>query len=106
MHVYFKDYLDYAKQLEERYLSRHGEVLTFGSGDCGQLAHGVDSDEDMMVRYPRVVDGLRGEKVCAISCGGLHNAVCTENGEVYTWGCSDDGSLGRQGKYCVNSYLL
>jgi len=98
--------LDYAKQLEDRYLSRHGEVLTFGSGDCGQLAHGVDSDEDMMVRYPRIVYGLRDKKVCAIACGGLHNAVCTENGEVYTWGCSDDGSLGRQGIYSfIHSFI-
>jgi alpha-tubulin suppressor-like RCC1 family protein len=27
----------------------------------------------------------------------LHNAVVTECGAVYTWGCSDDGSLGRTG---------
>jgi regulator of chromosome condensation len=32
-----------------------------------------------------------------VSCGGLHNAVLTEDGHVYTWGCSDDGSLGRPG---------
>jgi regulator of chromosome condensation len=31
----------------------------------------------------------------SIACGGLHNAVCTEEGLVYTWGCGDDGSLGR-----------
>ena len=44
-----QDYIDYAKQLEGRYLPRYGEVLTFGSGDCGQLAHGVEKDEDLMV---------------------------------------------------------
>lgn len=37
----------------------YGEVLTFGSGDCGQLAHGIDNDEDLMVKYPRVVYSLR-----------------------------------------------
>jgi alpha-tubulin suppressor-like RCC1 family protein len=81
----------------DRYLRRHGEVLTFGSGDCGQLAHGVEEDEDVMVKYPRVVHSLREKKVCGIACGGLHNAVFTESGHVFTWGCNDDASLGRDG---------
>jgi alpha-tubulin suppressor-like RCC1 family protein len=93
----FKDYIDYAKQIEDRYLRKHGEVLTFGSGDCGQLGHGVDRDEDLMVKYPRIVLALRDKKVCGIACGGLHNAVYTDSGQVYTWGCADDGSLGRIG---------
>ena len=92
-----QDYISFVKELEDRYLRIYGEVMTFGSGDCGQLAHGVDSDEDLMVRFPRVVYSLREKKVSSISCGGLHNAVCTEDGLVYTWGCSDDGSLGRVG---------
>jgi regulator of chromosome condensation len=92
-----KDYISFVSELEDRYLRTYGEVMTFGSGDCGQLAHGVDSDEDLMVRFPRVVFSLRDKRVSSISCGGLHNAVCTEDGLVYTWGCSDDGSLGRAG---------
>jgi hypothetical protein len=92
-----KDYISYVSELEDRYLRTYGEVMTFGSGDCGQLAHGVNSDEDLMVRFPRVVFSLRDKRVSRISCGGLHNAVCTEDGLVYTWGCSDDGSLGRVG---------
>jgi len=39
--------------------------------------------------------------VCGISCGGIHNAVYTESGQVYTWGCADDGSLGRIGEESV-----
>jgi regulator of chromosome condensation len=50
-----------------------------------------------MVRFPRVVYSLRDKKVCGIACGGLHNAVYTEEGLVFTWGCADDGSLGREG---------
>lgn len=92
-----QDYIDYATQLEDRFLRKYGEVLTFGSGDCGQLAHGMEKDEDLMVRFPRIVYSLRDKKVCGIACGGLHNAVYTEDGHVYTWGCSDDGSLGRSG---------
>ena len=54
-----RDYIDYVNQLQDRYLKEYGEVLTFGSGDCGQLAHGVEKDEDLMVKYPRIVYSLR-----------------------------------------------
>ncbi len=54
-----QDYLDHLSVLEDRYLRTYGEVLTFGSGDCGQLAHGIEEDEDLMVKYPRVVYSLR-----------------------------------------------
>ncbi|KAJ1401107.1 regulator of chromosome condensation like protein putative [Ochromonadaceae sp. CCMP2298] len=97
----FQDYVDHVTSLEDRYLRTYGECLTFGSGDCGQLAHGIERDEDLMVKYPRVVYSLRDKKVCGIACGGIHNAVYTETGQVYTWGCSDDGSLGRPGEESV-----
>ena len=58
---------------------------------------GIDKDEDMAIKYPRVLAPLRDKKVCSIALGGLHNAVVTETGQVYTWGCNDDGSLGREG---------
>lgn len=93
----FQDYVDHVTALEGRYLRSYGEVLTFGSGDCGQLAHGIDRDEDLSVKFPRIVYSLRDKKVCGIACGGIHNAVYTEDGQVFSWGCADDGSLGRAG---------
>ncbi len=93
----FQDYVDYVSALEDRFLRKYGEVLTFGSGDCGQLAHGTEEMEDLEVKYPRIVHSLRDKKVCGIACGGIHNAVYTETGQVYTWGCGDDGPLGRPG---------
>jgi hypothetical protein len=54
-----QDYVDHVTSLEDRYLRTYGEVLTFGSGDCGQLAHGIEEDNDLMVKYPRVVYSLR-----------------------------------------------
>lgn len=54
-----QDYIDYVNQLQDRYLNEYGEVLTFGSGDCGQLAHGVVEDDDLMVKFPRIVYSLR-----------------------------------------------
>ena len=73
-------------------------MLSFGSGDCGQLAHGVDDDDQMIVKRPRVVYSLREKRIATVACGGLHNVAATADGAVFTWGCNDDGSLGRGGE--------
>ena len=93
-----QDCVDYLTKLSDRYLRSYGEVFTFGNGDCGQLAHGIENDDDMAVPFPRSILSLRDKKVCMVACGGLHNAAITEDGLVYTWGCNDDGSLGRDGE--------
>ena len=59
----------------------------------------------MTVSFPRVVYSLRDKQVFSIACGGLHNAVVTASGQVYTWGCSDDGSLGREGNEAIPSLV-
>ena len=90
-----QDAIDYMRSISNRFLSTPGSVLTFGSGDCGQAGHGMDEDLDLMVPYPRPVAALNTKKVVFVACGGLHNAVTTHDGQVFTWGCADDGSLGR-----------
>ena len=93
----FQDYIDFVSALENRYARKNGQLLTFGSGDCGQLGHGIEEDDDLEVPFPRIVYALRDKKICGISCGGIHNAAFTESGQVFTWGCGDDGPLGRPG---------
>ncbi|CAG8436914.1 11715_t:CDS:2 [Diversispora eburnea] len=36
------------------------------------------------------------KKITKISSGNLHCAALTRDGKVYTWGCNDHGSLGRE----------
>ncbi|CAH0480422.1 unnamed protein product [Peronospora belbahrii] len=91
-----KEYLNYALVIEASFGDHTGQILTFGSGDCGQLGHGVEED-DLMVPYPRVIRSLACHKILRVACGGLHSAAITEIGEVYTWGCNDDGAVGRDG---------
>ena len=81
------EYLSYARHIEERFGEAKGSVLTFGSGDCGQLAHGVERDGDMIVKFPRQVTGLNAHHVTRLACGGLHSAALTSVGQVFTWGC-------------------
>ena len=35
--------------------------------------------------------------IVKLSCGGMHTAAIASSGAVFTWGCSDDGVLGRDG---------
>ncbi|ETI36877.1 hypothetical protein F441_16983 [Phytophthora nicotianae CJ01A1] len=92
-----KEYLSYAREIDAKFGAHAGQMLTFGSGDCGQLGHGVEDEEDLMIKFPRVVSPLAKLQIVRVACGGLHSAAITSAGEVYTWGCNDDGALGHLG---------
>ena len=32
----------------------------------------------------------------AVRAGGMHTVALTDSGRVYTWGCNDEGALGRK----------
>ena len=79
-----------------RFTDRLGEVLTFGSGDMSQL--GLGDDDSMRERKkPTLLTTLTqaGCSVATVAAGSLHNAVITNHGAVWTWGCNDDGAAGR-----------
>lgn len=70
-----------------------GVVLCWGTGDTGQLGLGENT---LCRKKPAVVKGeLEGENVVTVACGGMHSVALTESGKVYTWGCNDEGALGR-----------
>lgn len=67
-----------------------GNVLACGQGEMGQLGMG----EDIMEKTrPAIVEGL--SDVVQISAGGMHNLCLTRHGTVYSFGCNDEGALGR-----------
>lgn len=70
--------------------STPGTVLTCGEGDVGQLGLGEDVIEKAR---PAVVD--IPDPVVQVYGGGMHTVCLTEKGEVYTFGCNDEGTLGR-----------
>ncbi|XP_029910455.1 probable E3 ubiquitin-protein ligase HERC3 [Myripristis murdjan] len=73
-------------------LTKGGTVFTFGSGQFGQLGHNSFRDE----LRPRVVSELWGAKVTEISCGRHHTLVLTGSRRVYSFGCGEQGQLGRR----------
>ena len=65
-------------------------MLTVGQGDTGQLGLG----EDVMEKArPAPVTEI-ADAVDAVA-GGMHTAVLDREGRVWTFGCNDEGSLGR-----------
>jgi len=67
-----------------------GHVLTLGQGDTGQLGLG----EDIMERSrPALVKAV--EEAVEVVAGGMHTVVLDSQGQVWTFGCNDEGSLGR-----------
>lgn len=62
----------------------------FGQGDVGQLGLGEDVVEKMRpTAIPEYHD------IIAIAAGGMHNVCLRKTGEILTFGCNDEGALGR-----------
>ena len=77
-------------KLDFRHSRGHGKVLTVGQGDTGQLGLG----EDVMEKSrPGLVEQVTD--AVDVVAGGMHSAVLDINGKVWTFGCNDEGSLGR-----------
>lgn len=69
-----------------------GKALVCGQGDMGQL--GLGDDETKFERKrPAVIESI--PNVVDVRAGGMHNLVLTNEGSVYSFGCNDEGALGR-----------
>lgn len=68
-----------------------GALFTFGNNYKARLGHG----EGPCVRSPQRVEALAGEFVLAAACGSDHSAALVRGGQVFSWGESRHGALGR-----------
>lgn len=70
-----------------------GVALALGQGEFGQLGLG----EDIMSRKKPALVGreLAGKKLKKVVAGGMHTICLTDDHKVYTFGCNDEGALGR-----------
>lgn len=58
---------------------------------------GLGPDEPIAERPKKIPSFPAGIKFSKIVCGGLHTLALTNEGQVFSWGCNDDGALGRTG---------
>lgn len=80
-------------------LTSTGRVLSFGTGQYGQLGHGY-ADGKQLPDYlrPKFIDGLADVRCICVSAGELHSAAVTADGDLYTWGDGFCGQLGLGNK--------
>lgn len=88
-----ENYLFHCDELKHRFKRSYGDIVVFGSGDCGQLGCGEAVTES---RKPKILHNLRGKQINMVASGGLHTLALEEDGAVYSWGCNDEGCLGWQ----------
>ncbi|KAL1503593.1 hypothetical protein AB1Y20_012070 [Prymnesium parvum] len=69
-----------------------GQLYTWGVGDYGKLGHG-DTTPQLL---PRHVEYFRLMKLTYASGGTFCSAVCTDGGQIYTWGGGTYGKLGYE----------
>lgn len=67
-----------------------GNVLVCGQGDVGQLGLGEDVPEKTR---PALLADIKD--IVDVQAGGMHSVALTSNGELFTFGCNDEGALGR-----------
>lgn len=70
--------------------TKTGTVLSCGQNEVGQLGLGEDVPEKTR---PAVIPSATN--VVDISAGGMHSLYLNDKGEVYSFGCNDEGALGR-----------
>lgn len=78
------------KVSHDSHSSAQGVVLTCGQNDVGQLGLGTEIMERTRLAFVDMAD-----PVIQVVAGGMHTVCLTSTGQVYTFGCNDEGALGR-----------
>lgn len=72
-------------------ITEHGQVLTWGRGNSGQLGTGSPAPEYNI----RTVTALINNNIVDVHCGESHSVALNDKGEVFTWGGGQMGQLGH-----------
>ncbi|EIE80946.1 hypothetical protein G6F46_006396 [Rhizopus delemar] len=70
-----------------------GHIFVCGTNDFGQL--GIEGDEK---NRPVPIKSVIDIDFVDVISGGLHSFAMTPEGSLFSWGCTDEGVLGREGK--------
>ncbi|EEA07771.1 regulator of chromosome condensation family protein [Cryptosporidium muris RN66] len=85
---------------KNKYKIPSASIWSWGSSECDQL--GVEEkylNDELCTTSPiQVLSGLKNHRVIDVSVGALHSIALTNEGLLLSWGCNDDGALGRVSK--------
>lgn len=78
-----------------------GVLYTWGGCWSGQLGLGEakragvkDKRQQLFFPSPTVVEALHSKQITKVSCGAVHTAALSRDGQLFTFGCGDGGRLG------------
>lgn len=57
---------------------------------------GFNAEGTMIQEIPTMIDSLKALKVVQIAAGANHLMAITDDGQLYSWGCGEQGQLGRR----------
>ena len=82
--------------IEEKYGGIPCEVVSMGNNEANQLGFHTATIEGIVPPTPpTLVEGGLGNQIRSIGAGGIHSVALSNAGIPYSWGCGDDGTLGR-----------
>jgi len=73
-------------------LGAEGRAWTWGWGEYGQLGH--NNVEHRLVPTLLAGEALGGAAAVLVAAGGAHTVAVTLEGELWIWGCGEEGQLG------------
>ena len=71
-------------------------LYSWGNNSKGQCGFDLSENENGIITYPKNILELSDKQIKEISCGNEHTLALTKDGEVYSWGSTSDGVLGRE----------
>ena len=70
---------------------KSGSLLACGQNDVGQL--GMNPEDVSEKSRPAIVTEV--SEIVDVKAGGMHSLCLTKSGEIWSFGCNDEGALGR-----------
>ncbi|DAZ96192.1 TPA: hypothetical protein N0F65_012382 [Lagenidium giganteum] len=87
------------------FVTHQQQVLAMGYNQAGQLGigHRLQALQRWRSCNPISVTGLCDRSILDIAAGQNHSACVLSNGEVFVWGCGEDGRLGVGDGDCITT---
>ena len=71
-------------------------LYSWGNNSCCQCGFESNENTNGNILFPKNISQLNDKNIIEISCGNEHTLALSSKGEVYSWGSTSDGVLGRE----------